>query len=143
MPIALLGRGSVTVGTGGITVLGTRAKSSKLLIAAVMVTMCGLLFAVGVLADPKVLGQRKGKVTLATTIALVVGGVAAAIVQRRSKLERWHVLVPWRSVRDVSIGPPTEMIVTIKGTSPSGTLHFAPDAGADAVKRAIAAGKPA
>ena len=38
---------------------------------------------------------------------------------------------------------PTELIVTIKGASPSGTLHFAPDAGADAVKRAIAAGKPA
>jgi hypothetical protein len=137
MPIAVLGRGTVSAEATGLSVVGTRTHRSPLFVLGVIIAMCAIAFAVGMFTDPNALAQRvTRKLSLGAAIALAIGALAAAIVLGRGKLVPWHFTLPWSSVRDVKLAG-REVIMTIKGAKPKGTLHFVPDAGGTALVSAI------
>lgn len=146
MPIPVIGSGRISVGADGLTVVGARHHENLFLGLVVALSMITLLFFIGALANPDVIGTRvggKGGMMFGTALALAVGGGATAILLRsRRKLVPWQFTVPWKSVRKLEVDGLDELVVTIKRMRPKGTLHFAPIGGAAKMLAGIESAKP-
>ncbi|MFT3697966.1 MAG: hypothetical protein QM831_32800 [Kofleriaceae bacterium] len=137
MPIALQGRGSVEVRDDSFVVIGWEYYVSPFRVVVLGVTMFVVLFGVGALAEPGILGTHFGSIGLGVIIAFAGGGIAYALIAMRSKLRYITFTVPWRAVKKVFKTKDGELIVTIKGIRPDGTLHFSPDGGADKLEAVL------
>jgi hypothetical protein len=142
MPIPLRGRGSIELRSDGFVVIGWQRHVSALVILVVALGLIVAMFGVGALASPKTLGASIGGRTVGAIIALVGGILAVGVIASRSKLRRVTFDVPWHAVKKVIGTPAREVVVTIKGTRPKGTLHFVPERNPEELQAQIAAGIP-
>jgi hypothetical protein len=140
MPIPLQGRGSIELRPDGFVVIGWQRHVSHLVILVVALGMIVAMFGVGVLASPDTLGARMGGRSVGTIIALVGGIVAVSVIASRSKLRRVTFDVPWHAVKKATRIQDREVVVTIHGIRPKGTLHFVPANRAEELEAQIAAG---
>jgi hypothetical protein len=139
MPISLRGRGSIELRSDGFVVIGWQRHVSPLVILVVAVGLVVAMFGVGAFASPETLGARMGGRLVGTIIALVGGSLAVGVIASRSKLRRVTFDVPWAKVKKVTRIQDREVVVTIHGMRPKGTLHFVPERSPDGLEAQIAA----
>jgi len=140
MPIRLQGRGSLELRPDGFVVIGWQRHVSPLMIFVVALAMIVVMFGVGVLASPETLGARIGGRSVGVIIALVGGAAAVAVIASRSKLRRVTFDVPWHAVKKATCIQDREVVLTIHGIRPKGTLHFVPASRREELLAEIAAG---